>query len=274
MLTNLFKRTFKRQVKATWRYATRPHLGKSDLLQHFSDLGVTPGSTVLVHGSLSAHGHMKGGPNTVIASLLEYIGNRGTVAFPTHRWKSVNAGCRTFDVVKDPSEVGVLSETFRNWPGAIRSVHPSHSISAVGLGAETLTQNHMEAASPCGYGSPYHKLLKQDASIILFGVSLRRNTCFHCVEALADVPYLLSAEKSEFDITYANGKTEKRRVLCHAPAQKSRFDDLEKELFLHKCLTIAPLGKGVSTCISGRRFHDYLLPLLKQKPEYLLAQNK
>src|SRR5580704_5852962 len=47
-------------------------------------LGVEPGSTVLLHSSLSSLGWVCGGARTVVDAMLEVLGGDGTLVVPTH----------------------------------------------------------------------------------------------------------------------------------------------------------------------------------------------
>src|SRR3984885_13926327 len=52
------------------------------LRREFSDLGLHPGMTVMVHSSLGRIGWTVGGPVTVIRALLDVIGTTGTLVMP------------------------------------------------------------------------------------------------------------------------------------------------------------------------------------------------
>lgn len=266
----LHRKNLKRRLKQLHRYYFQPHLRAVDVSNHLSELGVTPGGTVLIHSSLSAHGYFPEGPDGVIQSFINYLGDKGTVIFPTHTWRSVNQGKREFNLLSDPSQVGLLSERFRHWPRAARSMHPSHSVSALGPQAGYLIEGHESASSPCGMDSPYERLLTMGGEILLFGVGLRRNTCFHAVEALANVPYLLKPEPDRFQLTDETGHSYSADIQCHAKAIPSRFDETEQELIEAGCLKEAKLGLSRSIVLKGRAFLDYLLPILRKDPHYLL----
>src|SRR5438067_4400680 len=68
-----------------------------------------------------------------------------------------------FDVRRQPSQMGLLSEMFRRRAGVRRSLHPTHSICALGPLAAELTNSHHLAATTFGEGTP-------------FGIMARRKT--------------------------------------------------------------------------------------------------
>ena len=47
-------------------------------------LGVRPGSTLVVHSSLSSIGYVTGGAHAVVLALVEALGPDGTLVVPTH----------------------------------------------------------------------------------------------------------------------------------------------------------------------------------------------
>lgn len=259
-------------MRAISRRLFEPSIDAKMLREHFTELKIQPGTCLLVHASLSAPGFILGGASTLIGCLSDHVGSDGTIMFPAHTWRSTNAGNRKFDVLNSKSEVGYVPEFFRKQEGVLRSVHPSHSVCVKGPRSKFLIQDHCDASSPCGEGTPYSRLMDLEGQILLFSVGLERNTCFHCVEALAEVPYLLKKEKDEFEITDANGIVSSRMVQCHAKAVPSRFADLESELVQAECLRFAKLGNSVSYVLEAGPFRDFLLPILENNPSYLLAE--
>src|SRR5262249_42288298 len=151
-----------------------------------------PGAVLLVHSSLSALGYVPGGPETVIRALIDSVGPDGTVVVPTHSWQEMEDGSRTFDVRRTGVCVGAIPEYFRRRPGAVRRLHPTHSVAAIGPISDWLTAGHESSETPCGPGSPYVKILDRDGQILFLGTSLKSNTAFHTIEALEKVPYLMS----------------------------------------------------------------------------------
>ena len=101
-----------------------PHVAKSDILHGLDELGIRQGEVTYVHSSLKAFGHVDGGADAVIDALLETVGPEGTVVVPTFTWGRNHAKAVVeFDVANDPSEVGRITEVFRQRPEAIRNEH-------------------------------------------------------------------------------------------------------------------------------------------------------
>jgi aminoglycoside 3-N-acetyltransferase len=163
-------------------------------------LGVRPGSVVLVHSSLSSLGWVCGGPVVVVQALLDVLGPEGTLVVPTHTgvnsdpagwvnppvpeswWPVIRAHMPPFDPALTPSTaVGIVPETVRNWPGAVRSDHPRTSFAALGARAKEVTADH-RLDSGLGEESPLGRVYALDGDILLLGVGHGNNTSIHLAE--------------------------------------------------------------------------------------------
>lgn len=94
-----------------------------DLRAGFRALGMEPGTTVMAHSSLSAFGWVEGGAETVIRTLLAALGETGTLALPTLCQRDKERRQETWDRDHSPSDVGKITEVFRQWPGEIGRAH-------------------------------------------------------------------------------------------------------------------------------------------------------
>jgi aminoglycoside N3'-acetyltransferase len=74
-----------------------------------------------------------------------------------------------FDVRRTPSQAGLLTEIFRRTPGAVRSLHPTHSVTARGPAAEHITRDHERSATPFDEHSPFQRMLDAEADILCIG---------------------------------------------------------------------------------------------------------
>lgn len=95
----------------------------------------------------------------------------------------VRAHLPIFDPRTTPTALGVVPETFRTWPGTLRSDHPLESVCARGPLASEITREHPLAYSE-GPGGPLEKLYELDGRILLLGVGFNRCTALHFAESL------------------------------------------------------------------------------------------
>lgn len=77
--------------------------------------------------------------------------------------------------------MGVIAETVRTWPGAVRSMHPQTSFAAVGLKAEELMDGHT-LDHTLGKRSRLKRLEEANATVLLLGVGFDKCTAFHLAE--------------------------------------------------------------------------------------------
>ena len=134
-----------------------------------------------VHSSLSALGWVEEGPATVIRALQETIGSAGTLMMPAATPQC--AELPVFEGETTPTRMGAIPETFRTWPGTVRSDHPLESVSANGPLAGVLVRDHPRDFSE-GPGSPWGHLHTLSGWVLLLGVGFNRCTALHYVESL------------------------------------------------------------------------------------------
>ncbi len=127
---------------------------KRDLIQNLRGLGVRPGDTLLVHSSMRAVGEVEGGADTVLDAFRN-IWRTACWFFHPHlvphqRFPPL------YDPETEPACVGLLPNLFRQRPGVIRSLHPTHSLAALGRDAAAFT----EGGGATGNGLSPKRLLR------------------------------------------------------------------------------------------------------------------
>ena len=60
---------------------------KEEIVQKIREVGLEKGDAVMVHTSLKRMGYICGGAQTVIAALMEVVGENGTIMMPIQSWK-------------------------------------------------------------------------------------------------------------------------------------------------------------------------------------------
>lgn len=248
-------------------------VGRADLLRSFEEIGVHRGGTLLVHSSLSSFGTVQGAEHTVIDALLETVGPEGTVAVPTHTWATVSARQPVFHEALSPSITGRITESFRHRPSAVRSLHPTHSVAAIGQGAEEFCAGHEVYSTPCSRSSPYGRLVAARGQVLMLGVGLDYLTLMHGIEEWAEVPWLFNRTETLHVITRTQAVlTVTARRHTNDPYYEERdFPSLEPLLRDAGVIRYGTAGEATLRLIDAARAVDVLLPLVTQNPDLVLG---
>ena len=244
------------------------------LVRDLRALGLDPGDDVLVHASLSRIGYVPGGARTVVRALLAAVEPGGTVLFPAH-----TGGPRVgpdnppaFDVRNSPTvRIGIIPETARRQPGALRSLHPTHSVSALGPRAAFFVEGHERCATPCGAGSPYDKLRAHGGKILLLGCGHAANTTLHLVEELAEVPYHMLPGEGIARMVDADGRELELPFRFHSWKARRNFMRPDPELTRLGIQRVGCVGLAESRLLDAGALCDFVFSRLRDDPDYLRA---
>ncbi len=182
-------------VEKTNELRTRKSLA-DDLIK----LGLKKGSIVIVHSSLSELGWVCGGAVAVIQALMDVVTDEGTLVMPAHSgdysdpcyWQNPPVPEEWWALIRENMPayepefaatrgIGIIPETFRKFPGVLRSSHPVLSFSAWGREAAVITLNH-SLDNALGEESPLAKLYALNGEVLLLGADYDSNTSFHLAE--------------------------------------------------------------------------------------------
>jgi aminoglycoside 3-N-acetyltransferase len=170
--------------------------GYDEFFLAFQELGLQE-TPVIAHASLKPFGFIQGGAEAVLEAMLASF---GSVVMPTHTYKTMiipdlgppnngivygsgkdkNKMAEPFhlDMPVDPM-MGILPETLRCHPSAIRTAHPILSFAGVNADHILFTQTLYEPLAPIG------ALAEQDGWVVLINVDHTVNTSIHYAEKLA-----------------------------------------------------------------------------------------
>ena len=174
-----------------------------DMKDALARLGVCEGDILLVHSSFKSLGPCEEGAATVIGGLQAALGESGTLVFPTLCQKDWDNVYKNWHL-DAPSDVGYLTNYFRQLPGALRSDQATHSVAAIGPQAEYLTATHGQTGlrygiygdTPFSADSPWQKMYELNAKVLFIGCTIRSCTFRHLAEYILMEEYLEKAKKS------------------------------------------------------------------------------
>lgn len=183
-MTSLRRAKWERERR---RVASLPPLTETDFRNILTDhLTLRRSDLVYVHSGMD--GLNLAFPFYRILFLIrEVIGPEGTVLFPSypnHRISSyeyLRQG-KVFDVRRTPSYVGILTEFARRQKGAVRSLHPTKSVCAIGPAAAQITATHQLSPYPYDTCSPYFKLIEGGGKIVGLGATTNYISFGYCVD--------------------------------------------------------------------------------------------
>jgi len=161
---------------------------QEEIARGLRETGLKSGDVVLVHSAMRTFGYIDGGAETVVAALLDVLGERGTLVVPTFTFAHTAEQDPIIDPATDPSEMGIITETVRLRPDALRSVAFKHSFAAVGRRARVITQVD-PALSPFDLRSAFGVMLALNTQVLLLGMTYRSSTSHHFAECVCDVPW-------------------------------------------------------------------------------------
>lgn len=230
----------------------------------------TPRSYLLVHSALASCGRFTSGPGGVLHVLREYC---GTLCLPTYTYcypDPVGGAGPLFDPHSTPSQMGLLTETFRKERDATRSIHATHSLAMSGPFAKDICADHYRQDAPCGVPSPFGRLVQRQASVLMFGVSFHSYTFYHTAEDASGGDY--AYEKGAWDrlrVIDENGQQRdcSSRRQTRDPRRFAECGDLLERAGLARRVT---LGRGTLLFVPDcSKVHDFLVERLRQTPDFL-----
>jgi aminoglycoside 3-N-acetyltransferase len=232
---------------------------------------VSGGDVVFLHSSLSSLGNVEGGAAGLVSVIVELLETEGTLAVPT--FMSADLALKeTVDLRTAPSQTGIVSETVRTWPGALRSSHPFSSVAAIGHQAEYLTEAHAMSPSIWHEKSPLARVLELDGKIMGLGSNLGNVTFYHVVEdTWPGFPLKLYMEPETVSYIDQAGNTIVRPLLRYNRELTGTRIDRNRGVWIREQfralllkrgkLTEFPVGAGVGWVISAKDLYGFVKEL-------------
>lgn len=190
---------------------------------------------VMVHCSLNdLRPTYVDGVRELLDALIELCDTGRTLAMPAFFSGGANADPvayyrrhPAFDVQRQPSEMGLLSELFRRRKGVRRSLHPTASVSALGPLAEELVGGHHLASTSFGEGTPFAVMAERRTAIVGLGTEYFRSLSqVHAAEDLLGVryPLVLRTTPIQIELKDADGFSHLYELPVNLPGMGRRLE--------------------------------------------------
>ena len=243
---------------------------KQDLQAHLSAAGVDPRGTLMVHVSCRAIGEVAGRGDAVLDALSEYM-HAGLLVLPSHTWSNVGTQNPVMDVLHTPTCVGALTELFRKRPGVQRSLHPTHSLAALGSDAAEFVAGEERIPTPCGRGGAYYKLWERDAQILMIGVNFTSNTYVHGLEEWDGAVGTISPDKTDlYVINHAGQRLHTPQYRHCSRLSSNTFSKLEPPAIQQGILRLSRFGDATTRLMHAKPLRKMVAEFLRADPMYLL----
>jgi aminoglycoside N3'-acetyltransferase len=251
-------------------------ISKGQLIGDLKKLGINEGDHLGVALSLKSIGYVDGGPDAFIDALLEAVGPNGTIMMPTYNrsfhLSEINTKLNKKDHIFDPSstkaDTGLVPNTLIERKEAIRSKHPTHSVTAIGEMAKNLTEEYDKGLSPY---SPYSKLAKIGGKVLCIGINDRIVAIRHEAQFLAG---LLNVVPPRRGIKFRNeSKNIKIFIFKNAGGCTRRLPELVNNIRKRGLLKEGQIGSAKALLINARDFLEITSKLLRNNPTLNLCNH-
>jgi len=263
-----------REMQSVSKAVNMVGITKERLVSDLRKMGLNRGDHVSIASALSKVGYIAGGPEAFIDAVIEVIGPEGTLMVNTYtaffqvfQLEAVN-NCPPFDPKLTPCVTGVVSETLRKNPQAMRSRHPTSSVAAIGKKASFLTKGHGPYAKA---RLPYSRLAEIEGKSLFIGlgnnlVALRHEAQFRA--GLIDIVHLESC------INYLDedGKTQLFKG-ADVTACTRALPRLVPVMMQRGMVKEGTIGNARSILVSTKEALDLMTDLLRKDPTQNLCDD-
>jgi len=237
--------------------------------------GINPKGTLFVHSALKK---VRVDGEKVLDAFIEYMKD-GLLILPTHTWMEVgwliekHPENKVYDPLKSKSCVGMLTNLFLQREGVVRSLHPTHSVAAIGRNAAEYIAGEELTRTPCSREGCYGKLYDKNAQILFLGCDLSKNTFIHSVEEWNNIPGRLNQQPQELFVKVGES-------LIPCPQNRhveydvsSNYIKMEKPFIKKGIARYVKIGKAHSVLCDAVKMADFVSECLRENPK-LFSDNQ
>lgn len=210
--------------------------------------GVSPDSTVIIHSGISDLTKVGFDPWEFCELISVFLSN-GTIIMPTMTWKTVTPQNPVFDVRNSPSHTGMLTEAFRTNFASHRSLHPTHSVAAVGERAAFFLGQHHLSGTPCSKNSPYGLIANsnhiENTYVVFINVGFESCTFIHFFEEETAINIYLKSEEEQYELISFDGASLPFRLRRHKSTPRN-FQQIGHWLAAKGRLSVTTSDNGIS----------------------------
>lgn len=241
-----------------------PSVSKDEILKVLRKVGVGNGDIIYVASFASILGNRLNILEDTIETLIEAVGEDGTVVMPVFNWDYCSGS--VFDPLETPSQTGVLTEFFRRRPGVLRScIPPWCTFAARGNRANEIVA--IKGTSSFGPDGILQYLYDINAKYVLLGCSYNEGAVHvHWLEEKYEVPYRYWKQFA--------GKVKLNGELQDNVSQMyARRLDINTDIDTHPLTDIfdttykvkrEPLGLGHVRCFRVKDYVEFMTPYFEK----------
>jgi aminoglycoside 3-N-acetyltransferase len=212
-------------------------------------------------------------PLEFIEDIVSVIGPEGTLLVPALSYDNVKAEQPKFQVKKTEPCIGLIPRTFFHMPNVIRSLHPTHSVCAIGKRALEMTSMHFMDETPVGPNSPFMKILKYNGKLLFIGEVLKSCTFIHGVEEIAGAPYTLEKERTHYIIEDENGNVYEKDMYAHDFKGWSQEYQRIKDILTYPDIRAGKVGQADCYLINASALLEKATEKINENPYWFVTEN-
>lgn len=204
-------------------------------------------------------------------NMLLEITNNSELYFPSFNYNYLKNNI--YDTFLDKSQVGILSEFFRNYTSQWRSEVPVFSFT----GKIDPNLHKENLIDPFGKNSFFNFLYKNNSGMIHYGSSFITTTFIHYVERISELLIYRYDKVFNGSILNNNNLIKDTSLLYHVRPKGHEFDydwnRIEKDLIQEGILKLYKNGRTRITYFSIKDLVDFWLSKMKDDNYYFLNNN-
>lgn len=266
----LDKKILNRKIKKSRERKKRVFILEAEVREVLNKLNLS--GDIMVHASMSNIGKIEGGAPATTKAIIDCLDlNNDTISAPALPFmgsmKEYLDTVSLFDVETAKNCMGGISCLIMEMNGCFRSVHPTHSVIALGKHAKDYTNSHHLSKTPFGSTSPFKKLVERNGKILMFGVDLNSVTSFHVYEdMLGDyLPFDVYTNKQYKVNCKDNDLAMDVITRAHNPIVSAKRDcELSRDMLIEcGAITTYKLGESEVSLLDAHKLTLTLLKMLK-----------